>query len=79
MARGKMGKQQRNARRRESKGKRSVMGHTKGDVKLINDLVDCIATKHNMDFNKMPSWSHVGEKSALVNIIKEIYEEQKKK
>ena len=79
MPRGKMGKAQRNIRRLKGRGQMVACNLTKAEQQHIDQVVECMITKHNMDLNKLPTWLQVGEKSLIIQYIKEKYEEEKKK
>jgi hypothetical protein len=79
MPRGKFGKQQRSIRRLKDRGQKSALFPNKADKKHVIQVVECIITKHNGDFNKLPTWLQVGEKSLIIQYIKEKCEEEKKK
>ena len=79
MPRGKIGKQQRNARRLAGRGQMVACNLTKTEKQHIDQVVECMITKYNMDFNKLPAWMQAGEKSLIIQYIKENYEEEKKK
>ena len=79
MPRGKMGKAQRNIRRLKGRGRMIATQPNKAEKQSVNQVVECMITKHNMDFNKLPAWMQAGEKSLLIQYLKHKYEEEKKK
>lgn len=79
MPRGKKAKQQRNIRRLQSRGRMSAIGPSKEEKQQLDQIVECMATKHEWDINKLPAWMNVGERSLLMQYFKQKYEEEKKK